>query len=222
MLDARSTKIAGAVAFYFVTSLSLVFLNKVHPAAGPRLGVHRSALIRATTRLGSSAEPLLRLWEHRRPAVRHVVPVCGAWRAGPSTRRPARPTPPAVRRCAQISVLCGFLLGELGKQVPSLSFFPPFEYELPKAKQIVKVSAIFVAMITFNNLCLQYVEVHFYQVARSLSIFFNVLFSKVVLGQDTSPKVSTLARSPAPALPLHPVSRLHHLVSPCPPAHGRR
>lgn len=85
--------------------------------------------------------------------------------------------------------MCGFLLGELGKQVPALSFFPPFEFELPKAQQILKVSGIFVGMITFNNLCLQYVEVHFYQVARSLSIFFNVLFSKFVLGQDTSPKV---------------------------------
>jgi len=41
-------------------------------------------------------------------------------------------------------------------------------------------------MITFNNLCLKYVEVSFYNVARSLSIVFNVIFTYLFLGNTTS------------------------------------
>merc|ERR1712125_34522 len=45
---------------------------------------------------------------------------------------------------------------------------------------------VFVGMITFNNLCLKFVEVSFYNVARSLTIVFNVFFSRVLLGIPTS------------------------------------
>lgn len=41
-------------------------------------------------------------------------------------------------------------------------------------------------MITFNNLCLKYVEVSFYNVARSLTIVFNVVLTYFMLGQTTS------------------------------------
>lgn len=43
-----------------------------------------------------------------------------------------------------------------------------------------------VGMITFNNICLQLVEVSFYNVARSLTIVFNVVLSGVLLGIPTS------------------------------------
>jgi GDP-fucose transporter C1 len=43
-------------------------------------------------------------------------------------------------------------------------------------------------MITFNNLCLQLVEVSFYNVARSLTIVFNVMLSRVFLGIESSTK----------------------------------
>lgn len=43
-----------------------------------------------------------------------------------------------------------------------------------------------VGMITFNNLCLKYVEVSFYNVARSLTIVFNVFFSRIFLGIHSS------------------------------------
>jgi GDP-fucose transporter C1 len=42
-------------------------------------------------------------------------------------------------------------------------------------------------MLALNNLCLKYVEVTFYQVARSLSINFTIMFTYVILGQKTSP-----------------------------------
>ena len=54
--------------------------------------------------------------------------------------------------------------------------------------QVLPLSVVFVAMITFNNLCLKYVGVSFYYVSRSLTTVFNVIMSYVVLGQKTSTK----------------------------------
>lgn len=51
---------------------------------------------------------------------------------------------------------------------------------------VLPLSLVFVGMITFNNLCLQYVTVSFYNVARSLSIVFNVIFTYLILGNKTS------------------------------------
>ena len=51
---------------------------------------------------------------------------------------------------------------------------------------LLPLSIIFVGMITFNNLCLKYVEVSFYNVARSLTIVFNVALSQIILGSTTS------------------------------------
>lgn len=62
------------------------------------------------------------------------------------------------------------------------------EYNINVAKGILPLSMIFVGMITFNNLCLKYVEVSFYNVARSLSIVFNVVFTYFLLGEKTSMK----------------------------------
>ena len=50
------------------------------------------------------------------------------------------------------------------------------------------LSLIFVGMITFNNMCLMYVEVSFYNVARSLTICFNVVLTYMILGSKTSTK----------------------------------
>lgn len=41
-------------------------------------------------------------------------------------------------------------------------------------------------MVTFNNLCLKYVEVSFYNVARSLTIVFNVVLSYMILRSTVS------------------------------------
>jgi GDP-fucose transporter C1 len=68
------------------------------------------------------------------------------------------------------------------------SQFPKAEYHSAIGKKIFPLSVVFVGMITFNNLCLKWVEVSFYNVARSLTIVFNVVLSRVVLGSPTSPK----------------------------------
>lgn len=69
-----------------------------------------------------------------------------------------------------------------------LTQFPKATYQMSTAVQIFPLSLIFVGMITFNNFCLKYVEVSFYNVARSLTIVFNVIFSWLLLGIPSNPK----------------------------------
>ncbi|KAF9919250.1 hypothetical protein BX616_010502 [Lobosporangium transversale] len=77
--------------------------------------------------------------------------------------------------------------GHLGKRNRTFSMVPPFEFDPEVARKIAPLSVVYVLMLTLNNLCLQLVEVTFYQVARSLSIFFNILFTFTMLRQTTSP-----------------------------------
>jgi len=79
--------------------------------------------------------------------------------------------------------------GADGKGHSSKTFFSQFpkaEYNAETGKKILPLSLIFVGMITFNNLCLKMVEVSFYNVARSLTIVFNVALSQVILGSTTT------------------------------------
>ena len=57
----------------------------------------------------------------------------------------------------------------LRERVPILSYFRPFEFDLAIAKRVVPLMFIFIGMVSFNNLCLKYVEVSFYQVRVSAS-----------------------------------------------------
>jgi solute carrier family 35 (GDP-fucose transporter), member C1 len=63
---------------------------------------------------------------------------------------------------------------------------PPFEVKMDIVRQMLPLSFVFTAMIVTNNLTLKFVEVSFYQIARSLTIVFNVIFDFVLLGQKTS------------------------------------
>ena len=77
-------------------------------------------------------------------------------------------------------------------------------------KRVLPLSVVFVAMITFNNLCLKFVGVSFYYIGnnfytikyifnffyiyvfkkiilgRSLTTVFNVIFTYLILGQKTT------------------------------------
>ena len=66
--------------------------------------------------------------------------------------------------------------------------FPKAEYQVSTGRKIFPLSVVFVGMITFNNLCLKWVEVSFYNVARSLTIVFNVILSQFILGSHNSRK----------------------------------
>eukprot|EP01028_Stygiella_incarcerata_P010251 TRINITY_DN5214_c0_g1_i3.p1 TRINITY_DN5214_c0_g1~~TRINITY_DN5214_c0_g1_i3.p1 ORF type:complete len:342 (+),score=69.55 TRINITY_DN5214_c0_g1_i3:83-1108(+) len=84
-----------------------------------------------------------------------------------------------------------YVWGEYAKVSPRdsvWSVMPEFKIEWSIAVKILPLTGIYVAMIVFNNLCLQYVEVSFYQVARSLTLIFNVIFSYYILGTTVSTK----------------------------------
>uniref|UniRef100_A0AC35U0C1 TPT domain-containing protein n=1 Tax=Rhabditophanes sp. KR3021 TaxID=114890 RepID=A0AC35U0C1_9BILA len=55
-----------------------------------------------------------------------------------------------------------------------------------KTIKVLPLSIVFVAMITLNNLCLQYVGVSFYYVGRSLTTVFNVICTWIILSEKTS------------------------------------
>lgn len=55
--------------------------------------------------------------------------------------------------------------------------------------QIIILSCTYVCMLAFNNLCLRYVGVAFYQVARSLTLIFVVIFSLLILKKPVSYKI---------------------------------
>lgn len=80
-----------------------------------------------------------------------------------------------------VTVIGCYVMGEMG-----VANVPRFEIKTDILKQMLPLSVIFTMMMVCNNLCLKYVEISFYQVARSLTIVFNVVFDFVVLGQRTS------------------------------------
>ena len=64
-------------------------------------------------------------------------------------------------QCLVTVAIC-WALGEYGARSPPGSFFrqfPRFSYSLATARALAPLTLVFVGMITFNNLCLQYVEV---------------------------------------------------------------
>ncbi|RUS35557.1 triose-phosphate transporter family-domain-containing protein [Jimgerdemannia flammicorona] len=127
--------IGAVVLFYFVISLSVVFLNKF----------------------------ILSTSEYKFP-----YPLFVTW--------------------FQLVVALIVLLvwSHLGKTNKSFALIPPYEFNLEIARKVAPLTFMYVMMLALNNLCLQYVEVTFYQVARSLSIVFNIIFTFTILGQSTS------------------------------------
>lgn len=94
-------------------------------------------------------------------------------------------------QCLVTVAIC-WVLGELGRNSSPgtfLSQFPQVTFDLATARKLLPLSLVFVGMVTFNNLALLYVEVSFYQVARSLTIVFNVLLTWFMLGESTSMSV---------------------------------
>ena len=77
-------------------------------------------------------------------------------------------------------------LSSLATCCPGTVDFPALHLDLKVARSVLPLSVVFIGMITFNNLCLKYVGVAFYNVGRSLTTVFNVLLSYLLLKQTTS------------------------------------
>ena len=61
-----------------------------------------------------------------------------------------------------------------------------FSYRHMWCRPVLLMTASFVSMLTFNNLCLHHVHLSFYQVARSMTLVFTVLLSVVILRRKVS------------------------------------
>ena len=94
-------------------------------------------------------------------------------------------------QCVLTCVIC-VVLGQLGESSRNrgkesmLNEYPVIVLDASSSSKVLPLSLIFVGMIAFNNICLQYVAVSFYNVARSLSIVFNVFFTYLILGIITT------------------------------------
>merc|ERR1712196_65713 len=85
-----------------------------------------------------------------------------------------------------VAVAACYVLGSLRESHPSMAMFPKFEINVNIAKEVLPLSLVFVGMITFNNLCLKFVGVAFYNVGRSLTTVCNVALTYLILHEKTS------------------------------------
>ena len=92
----------------------------------------------------------------------------------------------SVRWQFVVALVFIYVGGKVGKVRPDLRFFAPVEFKPEVAWSIAPVTVVFVGMIVLNNLCLKYVDLSFYQTARSLTIAFSILLTYAVLGKTTS------------------------------------
>lgn len=129
-----SFKVTLVVGFYFVTSISLVFLNK-HMLSSSDVDLDA---------------PLFLTWTQ-----------------------------------LAVTVGCCMVLSSMRKSITVMNF-PAFEFRPEIAVQVLPLTVVFLGMVVFNNLCLKYVEVSFYQVARALTIVFNIALTYFFLGSKTS------------------------------------
>lgn len=87
-----------------------------------------------------------------------------------------------------VTVICTFIITGVKTLVNPTS---SFKLNLRKlySPHIMILTCTYVGMLTFNNLCLRYVNVSFYQIARSLTLIFVVIFSLIILKKSVSWKV---------------------------------
>jgi len=168
--------IASVVATYWVVSISMVYLNKVLMSSE---GVSINA-------------PLFVTW------FQCIVTTFICWGAGKCGQRQASNRYSVTNTTDEEDDVENSkdnqtrkLLNNGSAATPKPSFFSQFpaaEYTWETGRRIFPLSIIFVCMITFNNLCLKWVEVSFYNVARSFTIVFNVFFSFALLRITSSCK----------------------------------
>ena len=85
-----------------------------------------------------------------------------------------------------VAFVCIVIITTFFPNVPFLNLFPPLHYEKRLFIKVIPVSLAYLIMIGLNNKCLEYVSVTGYQIVRSLTILFSIVFSYLFQGQKTS------------------------------------
>mmetsp|Transcript_12622 Transcript_12622/g.17912 ORF Transcript_12622/g.17912 Transcript_12622/m.17912 type:complete len:376 (+) Transcript_12622:176-1303(+) len=163
--------VSSVVATYWFVSISMVYLNKI-------LMSNEGVSINA---------PLFVTW------YQCIITALICYVAGLVGKRQRRIDAATTEytRVAQTEEVSASTQPKATEAKPSFfAQFPKAEYTAAIARRVFPLSVVFVGMITFNNLCLKWVQVSFYNVARSLTIVFNVFFTRVLLGAHTSGKTS--------------------------------
>jgi len=99
-------------------------------------------------------------------------------------------------QCVQTAALIWGLgmAKEAYPQVSLLAQFPKPQAEVSTLRAVAPLSVVFVGMIASNNVTLMHIPVSFYNVAKALSVVFNVVLGYYVLGSVVSRSVlATLA-----------------------------
>lgn len=88
-------------------------------------------------------------------------------------------------QCCVTVIVCIMLYvgSRMSKLLPA---FPKLDLDLRKCVAVLPLSIFFVAMISFNNLCLRNNGVSFYYIGRATSTIFNVFLSQSILGTEPS------------------------------------
>uniref|UniRef100_A0A0R3VWW6 TPT domain-containing protein n=1 Tax=Taenia asiatica TaxID=60517 RepID=A0A0R3VWW6_TAEAS len=84
-------------------------------------------------------------------------------------------------QCLVTVILC-IILSKVSSAIPDKLSFPNLDF---KWQTIMPLSCVFFTMVVFNNLCLKYLDVAFYFVARSLTTVFNVVLTYLILHKKT-------------------------------------
>jgi len=163
MATEETIYVASVVSLYWFVSISMVYLNKVLMS---NEGISISA-------------PLFVTW------YQCMITTLICWLAGKCGERASQRQ---SRNVISPDEEKGGSISKIPIKSSFLSQFPKVDYSLETALRVFPLSVIFVCMITFNNLCLKWVEVSFYNVARSFTIVFNVIFSFAILGMPSSCK----------------------------------
>jgi GDP-fucose transporter C1 len=186
---------------YFAVSISLVFVNKVLlDSPGANGGAAGTGTVAGRNPTVIPA-PLFVTW------FQCVVTVAICWACGEAGRRvtqqqqqqqqssPSSPVleeggaSPAQTSASSAPPTAPAAAPALPPLEAFFAQFPVVEFRLDVARRLLPLSLVFVGMVTFNNLALKFVEVSFYNVARSLTIVFNVVLTFAILGERTSMRV---------------------------------
>eukprot|EP00918_Siedleckia_nematoides_P061430 GHVU01134111.1.p1 GENE.GHVU01134111.1~~GHVU01134111.1.p1 ORF type:complete len:456 (-),score=15.22 GHVU01134111.1:231-1535(-) len=73
------------------------------------------------------------------------------------------------------------IFARIGRSVPLFSFFPEVTFEGPLLIKTIPLSVSFVLMVGLANVTLKFIQVSTYQVARSLTLLFNLILSILIL-----------------------------------------
>ncbi len=206
MAAGEKLKIAGVVALYFAVSITLVFANKILMPSGAAKKdndidaplfvtwfqcVLTALIIYALGWFAQGAAP--DSWLREFPKGPLLLTALHCWPHGEQRRhRESRSTWWLLPR-THTSVASRLVVLTCRRCCAAVCL-SAVDWNPKVMVSVAPLSLMFLGMISFNNLCLKFVTVPFYNVARSLTIVTNVIFTYLLMGERTSLKVcATLA-----------------------------